>query len=199
MPELDGYAAARRMRVMEETEGRKRLPILALTAGTPAEVRERVIASGMDGVLPKPTGLDSLRQVLAEWCGDTKPSATLDPARVAELLRLQTPTRPNFVRDLVSRFLADSALLVDTLRSATQAGDAEAVREAAHALKGSSRNLGARPLSMLCESLERGAAEGKLEGSAELVSKVVDELERARRELERLGSKSRAVVSGPPS
>jgi hypothetical protein len=52
---------------------------------------------------------------------------------------------------------------------------------------------------MLCESLERGAAEGKLEGSAELVSKVVDELERARRELERLGSKSRAVVSGPPS
>jgi signal transduction histidine kinase/CheY-like chemotaxis protein len=201
MPELDGYAAARRMRALEEKEGKQRLPILALTAGTPGEVREQVLASGMDDVLPKPIGLDSLKQAIILWCGDQRAATTLDPARIAELMRLQTPARPNFVRDLVARFVADAALLLTTLRSAAGDADAERLREAAHALKGSSRNLGANPLSALCEDLERDAAAGKLEGSVELVSKVAAELAKAQRELERLGAgppRRAAVSSGSP-
>jgi signal transduction histidine kinase/DNA-binding response OmpR family regulator len=199
MPELDGYAAARRMRAHEAKEGKKRLPILALTAGTPAEVREQVLASGMDGVLPKPIGLESLRQTIQEWCGEVKPVTTLDPLRIAELLRLQTPVRPHFVRDLVARFVADAGLLLTTLQSAAAAADAERLRETAHALKGSSRNLGAKPLSLLCESLERRATEGKLDGATELVARVADELAKARQELERLGAPARATVSGSPA
>jgi HPt (histidine-containing phosphotransfer) domain-containing protein len=116
-------------------------------------------------------------------------------------MRLQTPARPNFVRDLVARFVADAALLLTTLRSAAGDADAERLREAAHALKGSSRNLGANPLSALCEDLERDAAAGKLEGSVELVSKVAAELAKAQRELERLGAgpqRRAAVSSGSP-
>jgi two-component system sensor histidine kinase/response regulator len=200
MPELDGYAAARRMRALEEREGRKRLPILALTAGTPADVREQALSSGMDDVLPKPIGLDSLRQALRAWCGDPKAASMLDPDRIAELMRLQTPARPNFVRDLVARFVADAATLVSTLRTAAAEADAERLRETAHALKGSSRNLGAKRLSTLCESLERNATACQLEGSAELVSKVAEELVKAERELERLGSGTfrQAVPSGLP-
>jgi two-component system, sensor histidine kinase and response regulator len=199
MPELDGYAAARRMRAHEAKEGRKRLPILALTAGTPAEVREQVLASGMDDVLPKPIGLDSLKHVIATWCSDSKQPTTLDPDRIAELLRLQTPARPNFVRDLVARFVADSGALVASLEAAVQAADAERLRDAAHALKGSSRNLGAKALSLVCESLEKRAGEGKLEGSTELVSKVVGELAKAQRELQSVASTARAGVSGLPA
>jgi CheY-like chemotaxis protein len=198
MPELDGYGAARRMRALEQQAGRKRLPILALTAGTPAEVREQVLASGMDDVLPKPIGLDSLKQAIRTWCGDGGASGTLDADRIAELVRLQTPARPHFVRDLVARFIADSAPLLIMLRTAASSADTERLREAAHALKGSSRNLGAKPLSALCESLERSAAEGKLEGSAELVAKIADELARAQRELGRVGSAPRAAVSTSP-
>jgi two-component system, sensor histidine kinase and response regulator len=198
MPELDGYAAAQRMRAIEQQGGKKRIPILALTAGTPAEVRDQVLGSGMDDVLPKPIGLDSLKQALAAWCGGEKLAATLDPARVAELFRLQTPARPNFLRDLVARFIADSGALLDTLRTAAAAADPERLREAAHALKGSSRNLGAKELSTLCEALERTAADGRVDGSAELVSKVADELAKARRELERLGSAQRLAASGSP-
>jgi two-component system sensor histidine kinase/response regulator len=198
MPELDGYGAAKRMRALEAEQKKKRLPILALTAGTPAEVREQALASGMDDVLPKPIGLELLKQALATWCGEAKPVTTLDPERITELLRLQTPARPNFVRDLVARFVADSALLLETLRTAAGAADAERLRETAHAMKGSSRNLGAKPLSVLCETLERQAAEGRLEGSVELVSRVNDELAKARRELERLSSSPRPAVSGAP-
>jgi CheY-like chemotaxis protein/HPt (histidine-containing phosphotransfer) domain-containing protein len=198
MPELDGYAAARRMRTLEEKAKKERIPILALTAGTPAEVREQVLASGMDDVLPKPIGLDSLRQALATWCRDAKAVTTIDPERAAELFRLQTPARPNFVRDLVARFVADSTLLLDTLRAAAAAGDPERLREAAHALKGSSRNLGAKELSTCCESLERSAAEGSVEGAKELVARIADELSTARRDLERLGAPRRPSLSHSP-
>jgi signal transduction histidine kinase/CheY-like chemotaxis protein len=200
MPELDGYAAALRMRALEQKAGRKRLPILALTAGTPAEVREQVLASGMDDVLPKPIDLASLKRALGVWCGDAKAATTLDPDRIAELMRLQTPARPNFVRDLVARFVADAAPLLATLRSAVAEADADRLRDAAHALKGSSRNLGAKAVSALCEVLERKAADRKLEGAADLVSKVGDEFVGAQRELERLGAGSfpKALASGPP-
>jgi two-component system sensor histidine kinase/response regulator len=200
MPELDGYAAARRMRALEQKERRKRLPILALTAGTPAEVREQVLASGMDDVLPKPIDLALLKRALGAWCGDPKAATTLDPDRIAELLRLQTAARPTFVRDLVARFLADAARLLATLRSAAAEADVERLREAAHALKGSSRNLGAKAVSALCEALERNAADGRLDGATELVSKVGEELASAQRELERLasGAGPKLVSSGLP-
>jgi two-component system sensor histidine kinase/response regulator len=201
MPELDGYAAARRLRALEQKEGRKRLPILALTAGTPAEVRDQVLASGMDDVLPKPIDLASLKRAIGLWCGDLKAATTLDPDRIAELMRLQTPARPHFVRDLVARFLADAAPLVARLRAAAADADAERLREAAHALKGSSRNLGAKAVSTLCEAIERNAGDGKLEGSEKLVSAVADELVKAQRELERLaaGSFSKPAASVIPT
>ena len=75
--------------IAQEQAGKKRLPILALTAGTPAEVREQVLASGMDDVLPKPIGLDSLKQAIAEWCGDAKPLTTLDPDRITAEARVE--------------------------------------------------------------------------------------------------------------
>jgi len=185
MPELDGYEAARRLRAIEAREGRPRLPILAITAGTPAEIRGDVLAAGMDDVLPKPIGLESLRGALTRWCGSSD-EVVLDAARTSELLRLQTPARPHFVRDLVTRFLLDADPLVDRLNTAATERDAEELRTAAHALKGSSRNLGAKLLSAVCEALERQASEGRLDGAEAGVARVTVELRRARVELERL-------------
>ncbi len=193
MPELDGYGAARRMREVEGRSGRARVPILAVTAGTPQEVRAEALASGMDDVLAKPIDLESLKVALRRWCAGERERVAVDPARVAvdparaaELFRLQTPARPNFVRELVARFSSDADGLVLTLREAAGQGDAERLRQAAHALKGSSRNLGAKPLSALCEELERSAGAGAIEGAGPAVARVADELARARRELERL-------------
>jgi CheY-like chemotaxis protein len=184
MPELDGYRAAERIRETEKREKRSRVPILAITAGTPADVRSAVLAAGMDEVLPKPLELESLKDALARFCPSVEP--VLDPARTTELLRLQTHARPTFYRDLVARFVADADPLVASLHGALEDRDAERLKDAAHALKGSSRNLGARLLSAVCEGLERQASEGRLDGAATGIARVVHELERASGELERL-------------
>src|SRR3954453_23385248 len=53
MPELDGFQVARAIRERERASG-GRLPVIALTARTRREDRERALAAGMDTSLPKP-------------------------------------------------------------------------------------------------------------------------------------------------
>jgi CheY-like chemotaxis protein len=62
MPEVDGFAATRAIRALPDQ--RRRVPIVALTAGTQAGLREQGVASGMDAFLNKPVRIDDLRAIL---------------------------------------------------------------------------------------------------------------------------------------
>ena len=65
MPGLDGIEAARRIRAAEEASGRRRTPILALTADVLETGRRACLEAGMDGFLAKPVDSDALDNVLA--------------------------------------------------------------------------------------------------------------------------------------
>ena len=54
MPIMDGYSATRAIRAMEKETGRKRVPILALTASVLAEALEKTIDAGCDAYVVKP-------------------------------------------------------------------------------------------------------------------------------------------------
>jgi PAS domain S-box-containing protein len=65
MPGLDGIQATAQIRAAEQ-EGRKRVPILALTAHALAGDEARFLAAGMDGYLSKPFQVSQLVSKLAE-------------------------------------------------------------------------------------------------------------------------------------
>ena len=67
MPELDGLEATRRIRATEDTRGRSKTPIIALTAHVFEESRESSIEAGMDGFLAKPLSIDKLAAALEKW------------------------------------------------------------------------------------------------------------------------------------
>ncbi len=54
MPLMDGPSAARAIRLLEATSGRRRTPILALTANVMAHQIAEYAAAGMDGAIAKP-------------------------------------------------------------------------------------------------------------------------------------------------
>jgi len=54
MPIMDGYSATRAIRAMENETGRRRVPILALTASVLAEALEKAIDAGCDAYFVKP-------------------------------------------------------------------------------------------------------------------------------------------------
>ena len=78
---------------------------------------------------------------------------TIDPATFAEL---QETAGAEFVAELVDTFLAEAPLMLDDLRSALAAGDADRFRRAAHSLKSNSHTFGALTLGVLARELELG-------------------------------------------
>jgi CheY-like chemotaxis protein len=74
MPEMDGPEAARRIRQHEAAQGRRRVPIVALTASAFEADRETCRLAGMDDFLSKPLHRDSLVQAIDRALKDTRVS-----------------------------------------------------------------------------------------------------------------------------
>jgi PAS domain S-box-containing protein len=64
MPELNGFDATRAIRASELAEGRRRTPVIALTAAETDEDRDLAREVGMDDYLPKPVRLVDLGRVV---------------------------------------------------------------------------------------------------------------------------------------
>ena len=67
MPQMDGHAATREIRLRERQRESRRVPVIAMTANAMAEDRERCIASGMDDYLAKPYEMDALAAIIRRW------------------------------------------------------------------------------------------------------------------------------------
>ncbi len=68
MPEMDGYDAARAIRLVEQGSHRNSpVHIIALTANAMEGDREKCLVAGMDDYLTKPIQLQALQAVLARW------------------------------------------------------------------------------------------------------------------------------------
>jgi len=65
MPEMDGYAATRKIR--QRQNGGARVPIVALTAHAIEGVREQCLEAGMDDYIAKPMSSAALERALVKW------------------------------------------------------------------------------------------------------------------------------------
>jgi len=198
MPEMNGYEAARELRRLGVM-----CPIVAVTASALKGEWERCRAVGMNSLLTKPFTLDTLEAVIrsyASGAGPLPPETEEDGGDVEEeavpLAELDgTPEvfsldeaeqvflgNRELLLKLIERFLNQTRGVLEGLDEAVAAGDAEALRAGAHALKGSAANLTAKSLAQAAQALEHAAAEGRWEGVTPLVADVrlaFSDLERA--------------------
>ncbi len=73
MPELDGYAAARIIKKLQE-QRQTQIPVIAMTANVLQGNREACLAAGMDEFMAKPIEAEELERVLRLWT-EQKPEA----------------------------------------------------------------------------------------------------------------------------
>ncbi|MBK1723989.1 ATP-binding protein [Thiocystis violacea] len=205
MPVMDGFTATREIRRHASEQGRATpLPIIALTANVEKGVQERCAEAGMDGYLSKPFKQRQLFERIApylragdahaEEARDTQdPQVTaategelLDPAVIAAIRRLGQPGRPDPLKKVIALYLESASGLLEQLRKGVADHQGDAVRLAAHTLKSSSANLGARTLSTTCQILENHGREGRLDESRAVLAQVESQLAAVSAELTRL-------------
>ena len=192
MPDCDGYEVAQRIRRGEA--GRRkagtRLPIIALTAHVGTEVRERCLASGMDGYLPKPVRarelFSKLEGVLVREDAKSEPTmsgAASDPLDWGQLQAFaggDAAVRQKILQS-AARLLGPALVTIET---ALQNMDFAAVKNEAHRLKGMTGNIGARDLSDVAAALEQSAARQDLGGGRARLVELRSECDRLARFIE---------------
>lgn len=94
--------------------------------------------------------------------------AVVEPAVLNELKEILAEDFPL----LITTFIEDSAERMQRLNAAVTASDATIVKAEAHALKGSSRNLGANPLGDLLAKMEAIGNAGDLASAPALLAEI---------------------------
>lgn len=73
---------------------------------------------------------------------------------IADLRELGGADEPGLLAELIDLFLADAPERIREVESALAAGEIKRVERAAHTLKSSSANIGAKQLSSICKQIE---------------------------------------------
>ena len=197
MPRMDGYEATRAQRAREADTGRPRVPIIALTAHAMTGDRSTAFAAGMDDYLSKPFTQRQLERALLRWAarpavnGEEAPHETLDPAITSQLLELEEE-EPGFLCEVIESFFITAENSIAQMKTAIANDDLSTLRAAAHMVRGSSQQLGARRFGATCGRLENV---DKAEEGANIVHNLEQDLERARDALTLLADRALDAAS----
>jgi signal transduction histidine kinase/CheY-like chemotaxis protein/HPt (histidine-containing phosphotransfer) domain-containing protein len=194
MPLVDGYDATRSIRRLERHEGRRRTPIVALTAHARSEDRAKCFSCGMDEFLSKPTSKERLRATLGRWVelpGAADPEAPsgagrephLDERTLGTIAELGRSTGTDVLRQVAGLFLETGRQRIADMARAGAGGAFEDLRRLAHTLRGGASQLGALRLGESCRALEEAARQGDGERCRSLVPRIADEFQLAAEEL----------------
>ncbi len=196
MPGTNGYDATMTIRDREEALAAKGAPvkrvhIIAMTANTEADNRERCLAAGMDDFINKPVQLPELEAALRRAFSDRATARQMDeiidPVALAALRQLRSPGKPDPLVEFIDLFLREAPAGLDAMSDAVAKNDPASlarVVSAAAALKGSAGNLGARQLAALCEEIEQTARNWMLADTKPVIQRARQEFDRARAALE---------------
>jgi len=203
MPDMDGLETTKRIRGPLSPALRPDIPIAAMTAHAMQGDRERCLAAGMNDYIAKPVHPAALAAVLQKWLPRTELKPLLPESsasggeefpgvwnRKGFLARLMGDEA--LAGDILADYLRDIPLQIADLKAALFRGDAPAVRNRAHSIKGASASIEASAVTDAAFAVEEAGRSGDLSG-AEALSEALD---RAFSGLKLIVTGSRGV-SGP--
>jgi two-component system sensor histidine kinase/response regulator len=199
MPVMDGFQATAAIRQLPLGRG-VHLPIAAVTANAMQGDEQNCLEAGMNDFLPKPFKLAQLQALLTRWLprtgetsstntalesADARDSSVAPGSDAIDLRTLQTVREldpaggMDLVKTILRIFIESAGESMTRVENAMLALDGGQLAAAAHALKSSTANVGAKALSDFYRQLEQLGREGRLADARVLLIQVRPEYQRA--------------------
>ena len=170
MPNMNGTQATQEILKIEKDLNKEHTPIIALTANALKGDKERFIQAGMDEYLSKPIEKQKMLLLLHHYLSTDKsdsketltieePSMTvnsyphIDVQAIAKKLGYDTED----IETLISMFLSSIDDQIKLIEKSIESKDYKTLFSTAHAIKGSSGNIGLEHIFELCSSIETAA------------------------------------------
>jgi CheY-like chemotaxis protein len=185
MPGMNGYETARRMRTLPGPASH--VPIVALTANTAPEDRNRCLNAGMNDMLGKPVRPIELNEVLARTVRPVlrapgaapvapQADAVIDMERFADLQRgLPAAT----LAAIVDQCLTDMQIRVPHLREGLDQAKPAEVEASAHALAGMAATYGLVAIERKMRRVMSAARRNDIAAAATAAEDIDGDLDRA--------------------
>lgn len=203
MPDKDGIETLTEMRSCSETPN-DRTPIICLTANAISGMREMYINAGFDDYLTKPIDPDRLEAMLLQYLpkGKVAPASNDDeddyvlPDFLFHLDELDVGSGLNHCGNgesymaTLKMYLDTAAKNADDIERFWAAGDIKNTTIKVHALKSTSRVIGALNLGEFAARLEKAGDQGDTEALDKDLSKLISEYRKLAKDLEPLNEQN---------
>ncbi len=202
MPNLDGLDLIKKIR--NSGESFASMPIIALSAFSTDEERQKAIFAGADSYLAKPyfpndlisSITKTIRVRLDEFVGtaaderveipsaeNVEPSVRLKQINLKEL-EIRILQKPENILQVSQIFSRRSQALISAITESLDSGDVQKLREVAHSIKGLAGMLAASKAFSQALEIEKFARDGNFDTAAELVPLLIDQVNEMGADLE---------------
>ncbi|NLO17779.1 MAG: response regulator, partial [Arcobacter butzleri] len=194
MPILSGYEATIQIREFNKT-----IPIIALTAASLTENRQKVIDAGMNDHLSKPIDKELLFDTIIKYTNKSK--ANIDYIQIETSLTNNTLNLQTLEENLANKELATKLLKTflsqlngefSNIIEELLANSSEA-RFLVHGLKGISGNLGVNKLFMICQKIDEKFKNNHFV-SPESINALAKELDNVKQELNHIIKEQDVII-----
>jgi len=198
MPEMDGFAATKAIRIIEQSSDKPALPIIALTANAMDGDKELCLSAGMNDYLSKPVKKEQIAKTIMKWIEKTsnepkEPVSEMEHTKQAELpnkderldnnaldairaLRKRDGSPSDIFSKVVNLYIENSEVLLTEIKENIAADDIKALAASSHSLKSSSANVGAIKVVEICRTIETAARKEIRVADKNMISTLDEEI-----------------------
>jgi signal transduction histidine kinase/DNA-binding response OmpR family regulator len=178
MPEMGGFEATTAIRALEADRHAPRMPIIAMTAHAMKGDRERCLAAGMDEYLTKPLDPRQLCALVEQRANGPGSAPQVEAATIPLEVLARVGGDRELLAEISRLFVDDAPVHLQKIRQALDASDGEALRRAAHGLKGAAANFDATAVVSAARELEEIGRTGRFDTAEALWQSLSTETDR---------------------